>query len=221
MIRVQGYALPWDQPAYVDGLVETVAPRAVSCDTVRNLKLLAVTHEEVDARIYAETKRGNLRFWQDDYGLAFSAQLDDNTFGRGLAHSIRSGLDGCSVLFSHMRRREDGRIIWATIDHVTLTASPAYRDTGVWLAGDPIRDRPAHLRDMSAAWLEGLRAHLKNTGRSAARGPQPGRSARGANAWAAPARVPTSLMNLMSSPDWEEARAANAQGLRFFSLCGG
>lgn len=166
---VHGYALPWDAPAYVDGLVETVAPMAVAADTARNITLLFGDHESEGRQVFAQTRSRSLTLFADDYGLGFSASVDDETRGvRGLCAALaRGSVTKCSVNFSAMHRRDDGRIIWAAIDHIALVHEGAYEATGCWLGGQPDRDRPAGVQALAARHLQSrMDAYRRDIGRA-------------------------------------------------------
>lgn len=162
-MKVQGYALPWDKPAYVDGLVESVAPNAVAADTPRNITLLFGDHATDGREVFAQTRDGSLRLWSDDYGLAFSATLDTSrATARAAARSIAAAdVSQCSVNFTGMRRREDGRVIWGAIDHIALVWSGAYADTGCWMEDQLIRDRAPELREMSMTYADTVMARAR------------------------------------------------------------
>lgn len=165
MISIQGYALPFDRPAYVDGLEETVAPTAITAPTRQsaNVTLLFGDHVTEGRRVYAQTRDGTFRFFTDDFGLAFSASIDDDSpSALGLARAIGSGeVSRCSVNFTALHRRDDGRVFHARIDHVSLVVEGAYADTGCWLANQPLNERPTHIREMAARYGESVIARTR------------------------------------------------------------
>ncbi|CAN7203484.1 HK97 family phage prohead protease [Rhizobium sp. LjRoot30] len=216
-IFVQGYALPWDRPAFVDGLVETVAPCAVAAQTPRNIRMLYGSHAEEGQRVYAQTRDGTLQFFQDDYGLGFYAALDDASPAvRSAARAIGSGMvSQCSVNFVNMSRREDGRVIWAAIDHVALVAQGAYSDTACWLADTPINQRHEDVRAHSLMWIEGFLNHSRRRG-AAGQGLDIPASNRPLLASAPRSRpsVPESVRNLLDDPTYQAWARESARLLK-------
>jgi phage head maturation protease len=215
-IRIQGYALPWDKPAYVDDLEETVAPGAVSAEPVRNVALLVGDHVDVGRRVYANTRtfRRNLTLFVDAYGLGFNAWLDDEQApDRGVAEALRNGsVTQCSVNFINMSRQATGRIVHAQIDHIALVEEGAYADTGCWLADQPWNALQPWLRDMRRTFaLSTIERTMASTHApsSAEReaGRAPAASARGGtvqHAGASPRPLPNSLRALMNSALWDD-----------------
>jgi phage head maturation protease len=161
-LTLGGYAVTWDTPAFVDGLVETVAPGAVKVEGPANVVLLAGDHEVEGRPTYARTKDDSLTFWVDQTGLAFRARLDpDRALHRGLARAVANGMDQCSVLYTAMHR-VDGRISWARIGHIAILSDPAYESTSAWVVESPIMSRTPHQRAMSALWGKGIRDRLRH-----------------------------------------------------------
>lgn len=197
LVSIAGYALPWDRPAFVDGLEETCAPGAVSADSKHNVTLLFGTHEE-GRPVYAQTRDRSLSLFSDDYGLAFSARLDDDLrHVPGALHAIGRGeVAQCSVNFKDMRRRSDGRVIWAQISHIALvaTGNAAYRDTGVWLRDQASDPWLAEMRECHRATTRARALQLIAEGR-AERQLEASLSATARTPFAGRARPPQSVLN--------------------------
>jgi phage head maturation protease len=220
MITVQGYAIPWDKPGFAldaeTGVArwENCAPNAIAAETPRNITLLVGDHVAEGRRVYAQTKQKSLRFFRDDYGLAFTAYLEDNSAGRAAANAIARGeMAQCSVnLINYQFRDVVGvsRLIFGAIDHVALVCQGAYEDTGCWVADQPLNDMPRHLRDMRMTFMDSV---LENSRRRKDGASQI--SARhSASAAAAKPKVPESLIAMMASAWWSDFMARSRRAYR-------
>lgn len=208
MIVIQGYAIPWNKPAEVDGLIETAAPGSIAAPTAQNsnVTILYGSHAVEGARIYAQTKDRSVRFFADDYGLGFTANLDDRHADvRAAARAIAAGhVCQCSVNFTKMHRNDAGRIDWARIDHVALVQEGAYRDTGCWIASQPVNERKPWLRAMSRTFADSV---ISRTFRA----PDMPRGTAAVEVRMPPSprpSVPASVVALMASADWHAAHAS-------------
>ena len=105
--------------------------------------------------------------FQDEYGLGFEAAVAPHTVAvgvggplAGVVARIRSGGIGASVNMPSWRWRgisapsgQAYRVIEsATIDHITLTSNPAYKDTAVWCADTPSARLLPLQQELAAAW---------------------------------------------------------------------
>ncbi|MEQ1952486.1 HK97 family phage prohead protease [Mesorhizobium yinganensis] len=157
-MKVNGYALPWNRAIQIDGLWEMVRPNAVRIDT-RNVRLCFM-HEGHDYPL-AQTANGTLQLWNDAFGLAWAADVDDAVgWKRAALRTIGDGsTSDCSVNFTFLQCNErDGlRVIEAAdIDHVAVCArlNGAYGDEGAncWLEDKP---SDAFTRRLAQRWAAG------------------------------------------------------------------
>jgi HK97 family phage prohead protease len=220
--RLAGYALPWETETAFAGAVESVARGAIA-PSARNIRLLFATHDG-EARAYADTARGTLRIWNDEYGLAFEADIAATLPGASsVARAVGEGMTtGASVYFRQMTGSErDGRrrIVSAAIDHITITAEPAYQETAVWLDDVPIRDRPQEVRASSIEYARHGRQH-----RTCGKFSGPGQESEPVpSVFDRSPRVPASLNRLLADPAhaaaWQASmrllEAARSSGMGF------
>jgi phage head maturation protease len=203
-LTVQGYGLVWCAVAVVDdGIEESIAPGAVDPSAIRNIELLFGVH---DGPSYAGTADGSMSCWVDGHGLAFEAALNPAIEShRAVARSVARGdVQHASVNFTSMRRGPDGVVVNGVIDHIAITAVPAYVDTAAWLKEVPLAERTHHQRAASRVWLMGKwdRERVRS-GRGTARGSLLG----GSPSPFEKRSVPASVISLMASAAWREVAA--------------
>jgi HK97 family phage prohead protease len=203
-LEIRGYALPFDQEAIVEGVRETVAPGAFEmCWDV------ALHYGEHGGHRIARRDDASLSLFQDRYGLAFQAYLEDDRAGVTCFNAIaRGAFSGASVNFVRMQADEKvfgclfhRRITKARIDHIALTNRPCYENTGVWPAFNP-EDLPPRFRDLARRWNLGKALSSQRSPRASySRGVSTAASARQR------ARVDgTPASSLSSFMSWEEQR---------------
>jgi phage head maturation protease len=116
-----------------------------------------VNHHE--RTLFASTLDGSLSFWQDSYGLAFSADLPADFRGDGARYFVGSGRR-CSVglivrgdTWEHDGELPSRTIYSARIDHITLCSGDdvAYPETGAWLVSEESGLAP-HYRALARRW---------------------------------------------------------------------
>ncbi len=168
--QVQGYAIPWEREGYggedEDGRTWIAARNSISPPRPEgaNVTLIFGDHVTEGRRVYSQTRDRTLSFFADDYGLGFSAWLDDDTPGHfAVKQAIANGsVTNCSVnmIAPYDRIDEEGRrrFTHARIDHVTMCSIGVFQDTGLWLADVPYRERAPWLLDMSFRYGESVLA---------------------------------------------------------------
>jgi hypothetical protein len=201
---INGYAAPFDRLAVVDGgVIETIQPSAFfvipKCE-------LQFGH---DGPVLASNVTGKLRLWQDEFGLAFSADISGRPYDLATVRAVRREGLQCSVNFKDWRVDEtvrDGqvhrRIVWACIDHIALAHGAAYGDgTGAWMADEPLQNLRGAARQLARQWADGRMTDGVTrplvTNRVQPAGAHPVRQS-----------VPISLRNLMNSETWTRWAAA-------------
>jgi phage head maturation protease len=153
---LRGYAALFNVPQRVRGEVEILQADCFDNMIARKLRcaLQGDTHDR-KANQLACNRDGSLRLFADEYGLAFQARVDqDDPTLEELLPLIESGEAGCSVHFVQCVQDvfEGAYIIsLGIIDHIAITASPAYQDTCCWRADS---DVPAHLKAVADGWEE-------------------------------------------------------------------
>lgn len=216
IIQVQGYAIPWNKPGFAELGEESAAPGSISAPSASgaNVTLLFGGHETEGRPTYASTAKRTLSFFADDYGLGFSAWLDDEDPRHvSIANAIADGgVSQCSVLLLAPRFITDeatgnARLIHARIGHVALVAQGAYSDTGCWLASQSWRDSAPQLLSMRESYGETM---IKR-GREG-KGWSPSSSSRSAAA-SCRVHVPQSLLGLMDRPDWGTIRNRHTEAM--------
>ena len=157
--RIAGYSVPYNVPTIFGGVREVVDPGAL--DVAGPIRLLAGHH---DGPTLARTTDGTLRVWSDCVGLAFEAELADNTtFARQVYSLIQRGeIAGCSISMCITGKRETTsrgaryrRIVGAKVYHIAVVEEPAYLCTGVWPADAAPADLPLRLACLMLAWDQG------------------------------------------------------------------
>jgi hypothetical protein len=167
---IAGYAAPFNQAHVVDGVRETIKPRAFLVGNA--VDLLWGRHD--GPRLANNTGLGALEFWNDDYGLAFRAELpdglaDDRLEGafytmawQASVNFVDCGPSACRPApFLDSLREQAGAILrdieFAKIDHIAIvpTGTAKYGDaTGVWREDVPDelqRPENVYLRSLWAA----------------------------------------------------------------------
>jgi phage head maturation protease len=158
---IRGYACvfdTWSRPLTEDGDIFFRERINVGAFRLAGAAIQAtVNHHERTS--FASTVNGSLRFWQDSYGLAFSADLPADSRGDGARYFAGSGRR-CSVglivrgdTWEHDGELPSRTIYSARIDHVTLCSGDdvAYPETGAWLASEESALAP-HYRALAQRW---------------------------------------------------------------------
>lgn len=157
---IAGYAAPFNSPAIVEGVEETIAPGAFMIGRRCEVRLW-----EHDGAPVASSYGDGLRLWQDDYGLAFLARINSRYLVH-TAHAVRRENFQCSVQFTAAAGRAgfdatvdvvDGvirrRVTRASIEHIALAHGAIYgAGTGAWIAGEPTEDYDPSIRALARRW---------------------------------------------------------------------
>src|SRR5699024_4104652 len=139
---ISGYALKYDTWSQdLGGLVETIDKRSLDNADLSDVRCL-IDHD--NSRILGRTKSGTLSLEKDETGLRFECTLPNTTYARDLYENVRVGnIDQCSIGFEVEKNGDElrfdkkesiyKRVIKAfkRISDVTVTSTPAYKDTDV------------------------------------------------------------------------------------------
>lgn len=139
---INGYALKyntWSQD--LGGFIETIDKQALDNADMSDVRCL-IDHD--NSRILGRTSSGTLDLVKDDVGLRFECTLPNTTYAKDLYENVRVGnINQCSFGFEVDRNGDElrfnkeksiyQRIIKAfkRISDVTVTSTPAYKDTDV------------------------------------------------------------------------------------------
>lgn len=158
-MRIEGYAIVYEQPATHQGFTETIKRGALDGADMSNVPLRYNHNDNVI--VMARTKNGSLRLIVDENGLLIQADLLDTQTNRDLYAGIRAGLiDKMSFAFTVAA----GGDSWSfgsteTIREVTkidklydvsVVDAPFYEGTSVYA-------RSLELMDVEKRRLDGLR----------------------------------------------------------------
>lgn len=139
---ISGYALKYDTWSQdLGGFVETIDKRSLDNADLSDVRCL-IDHD--NSRILGRTKSGTLSLEKDETGLRFECTLPNTTYARDLYENVRVGnIDQCSFGFEVEKNGDElrfdkkesiyKRVIKAfkRISDVTVTSTPAYKDTDV------------------------------------------------------------------------------------------
>lgn len=172
-IMLRGYAVPFEQSAHIgDGKLEQFARGAFSEMLAQSpkIELRWGTHDDDAPKLVSS----GVSFFQDDYGFGFSASVD---MGWGQVSAMtrsrtRNGrplnmvsVGGLIIKASHSEKLLLGTteiVTEATINHLTITDSAAYRGTAVWPAHLPLDDAPYKIQDLADRWSRGNAAWTRS-----------------------------------------------------------
>ncbi len=174
LLEICGYACLFDTTIRHGGQAFSFARGAFSPTLRYNAKGVRALVDHRRAGEWACTRDGSLRLWQDDTGLAFSANIPNTIAGRGLARAVADGYIGCSLHFRPFKTEETATgyvVLSTTLTEISITTRPAFA-TATWLA-------PFKLMNYMPDHAVVLRRHLiggqlaaKREARAAAPGPQ-------------------------------------------------
>lgn len=161
--KLSGYAAVFSsESSDLGGFREVVRPGAFQKSLASGKNIRALWQHNGDA-LLGTTAAGTLKLAEDSRGLRFELDLPDTSHGRDLGVLVaRRDVAGASFGFvakqDHWERRGDGwlrEIVEADISEITMTDTPAYRDTSVALRS--LRAREALGGDLHKLWLETCR----------------------------------------------------------------
>lgn len=157
---LRGYAIPFDRRAFHNGRQEYVDPTAFRAQVKSGAGNVFLNLNDHSA---PALKTGKVTLFADSYGLGLKCYLDGDAW-KALRPYLVGSHRQCSIQTSAERtkvEREYGghvhRIVEATVEHICICHSPAYRGTGVWPDPDSIiGDLPPALAALNARWEEGF-----------------------------------------------------------------
>ncbi len=130
-----GYALTYGDEARIGGMVEVIAPGAVTASLGRDI-LALVDHDP--AKVLGRTRTGSLKLSEDARGLAFTVELPDTTAARDVLALVERGdAGGMSFGFTVPKGGDAWNGNRRTLRNITLheisviTSHPAYAGTTV------------------------------------------------------------------------------------------
>lgn len=169
-VLIRGYAAVFNQL----GLIADFVGEKILCGAFdgmlargSNVSLLWAEHDESFSPALAKTDEESMFLFADRTGLAFQAELStDRPSDWSIVRSIASGgMNFASIYFTKVTTAGHTRagfktmlVSQAEIDHVTITNSPVYKGTGVWLANSSLDGAPARIQDLAANWARGYAA---------------------------------------------------------------
>lgn len=156
-VEIRGYAIPFLQAARCNGQIEFVDPRAFNSMLQRHHDTFLNFHSHD-----AEPLCRGVTLFADDYGLGFSANLPSATWD-AIRWFVTGTCEYASVSLVVEQTERDylpdgkpaGRIVKATIEHVTITDRPVYAGTGVWPAV-VVGAMPPRLARLAQSWERGF-----------------------------------------------------------------
>jgi HK97 family phage prohead protease len=150
--KLAGYAAVFDSPADLGQFVEVVRPGAFAASLRTNQGGILALYAHERRSVLGRVSAGTLRLQEDHRGLAFEVDLPDTTVGRDLAVLVQRGdVAGCSFGFvvppggDRWESRADKplrELRSVDLHEITITSTPAYRDTTV-----AVRCMPAYYTD--------------------------------------------------------------------------
>jgi HK97 family phage prohead protease len=205
-VRIRGYAAVFNQVIDFGGELEYVARDAFD-GLLGSGAAVALNYGTHDAPMIGRTTS----LFADAFGLAFEAEINWSAAIGGLCRDV----DGVSVCFAKSDRTvdyfdEDGREVYrisaASLDHMTLTAIPAYRATSVFLADMPLDRARFCIQAAAARWNASHAAWCQARATAAARAAQ--------SVAAAKSRSERSLSALLAARrlEWDRVRGAMRNG---------
>lgn len=160
-VEIRGYAVPYQQGADCRGVREQFCSGAFRAQLKGN-PAVGVNAYDHDRRWFANSIDGTAQFFEDRYGLAFSAWLDaDRPEQRRILYDVETGdLSFASVGLADVDDVAAGStrvVARASLDHVTVCDGAAiYQQTGVWLAEKNSSYLPRmELTQLAARWAVG------------------------------------------------------------------
>ncbi len=155
-LRINGYAAVFDSEIHIDGQTEKFVFGAFAPTLSRGGIDVRMTVNHRRGETWASVREGSLSLWEDECGLAFSAQVPATSHGHGWARAVADGQIEASVLFRGFGKKPapGGTIVTAAIlTDICLTTAAAY-PTATWL-GDfgLMRHMPDHALLLRRRWI--------------------------------------------------------------------
>lgn len=135
--RISGLAVPYGETSEDLGGFREIFQAGAFGDTLTENREVFADVEHDGAKKLGRRSRGTLDLRDTPEGLRFSVSIPTTTLGKDTVEEVRSGLlDGVSIAFSDADSQWIGhgadtirKIAKATLNAVTLTSYPAYRQT--------------------------------------------------------------------------------------------
>ncbi len=135
--RITGLAVPYGQTSEDLGGFREMFDRGSFATTISDNRDVAADVEHDSGKKLGRRKNGTLELRDSEDGLYVSITLPKTSVGTDIAEEVRSGLlDGMSIAFANPTSQWVGRgkdtlrkITAAELHAVTLTSTPAYRQT--------------------------------------------------------------------------------------------
>jgi phage head maturation protease len=156
---IAGYAVPFNQVEPRGDLFEVFDPHAFDAMLNRGNNVF-LNFGDHDAPPIARP----LTLFVDHYGLGWITAVSTKVWA-GICWAVtRGAVQFCSIGTTSeevARERVDGRtvnrVVRAHVEHITLTAMPVYRGTGVWPCA-VLGDCPPRIDALQARWQRGFDA---------------------------------------------------------------
>ncbi len=155
---VAGYATLYDVPVTLeDGSTEIIRHNAFQSTLDRGAPFLRAAWNHHRGTEWASVADGTLECWQDDFGLAFQANVAATPHGASVARYVAGGAAGASILFTPLRSKKTatGTVVeFGFLRDVCITPTPAF-PTAVWLDHSKLSSLPTYAQDLRRRWSIG------------------------------------------------------------------